>query len=147
MTARKKKTTTRKRTPTKKKTSSRSKSNGTASAAPNYQTVSLTEDQQMALRDLDQQMANQKIQLANQAMRAADLRSQLRALKEDMETRTKAIDDMGKQFVSVVKMMANSHGINVEEQVENPWRLKLDSMEFTNEPVSPSALTTLTGAN
>lgn len=143
MTTKKKTNTkTRKRTPAKK-TASRPKTNGSASS---YQTVALTADQRVALRDLDQQMANEKIRLANQAMKAADLRQQLRALKEDMDTRTKAIDEMGKQFVQVVKMMANSHGINVDEQAENPWRLKLDSMEFTNEPSAP-ALGAQSGAN
>lgn len=131
MATRSKKTTSSK---PRRKSAAKASTKAVNGSSGKYQTISLSEDQKLALRDLDRQLANEKVRLANQAMEASELRKRLRGLKGDMDERVVDIEKMSKQFVEVVKMMAQSHGINVEESSDAPWRLKLDSMEFTNEP-------------
>lgn len=118
---------------TKKKTANNRKQRRAAatmskkSTKNKYESFALTEDQQTALRDLDQQIAGKKIQLANQILQLDAFRAQKRKLVEEIES-------MNQEFLDVVKMMAKSHGINVEEERPDPWRLRLDTMEFTTAP-------------
>jgi intergrase/recombinase len=104
---------------TAKKAPAKSKSNG----------KSLTQEEQQKLVQMDRNLAQQKVQLANVELQIEDLKRQKRNMVNQLRRGIEAFNDAAKD-------MAEAHGIDPESTTE-AWKLDLTKMQF--EQVSPQA--------